>query len=764
MNNNIDIFEKCKRINLLFKEGKDEDARIEIIKLLDTIKNINNIPKNHLQYLNHLIRMSGIYIYIDTDNAILEDAVINKLFEIDIGSGYSTIHREQSRILKMLLNEKSILLSAPTSFGKSYIIDALIAIKGYRNIMIIVPTIALIDETRRRIYKKFSDKYKIITFSDSNISTRNIFILTQERAISYIGKIQNLDLFVVDEFYKIEDNKYISDYSDNYVNLSRNFILQKTVYDFGKISKQKYFLCPNVDNITQCVFIDSMEFTNSLKFKTVINDEEKIKPVTDRTIINRAENIYKNLPTHFKMEDKYPDSLKKKIAKLIGRYKNIIDKKNIIFVNSHKNTKIVCHILMQYNKVERLDLVKQLSDWIKKYYGEEFYLFSFLNIGIGIHNGLIHRFLSQIQLKLFDENKSGLNTIVATPSIIEGVNTSCENILLWNTKIGGKKIDYFTYKNIVGRSGRMGRYYKGNAYIIGQNVRKTSTNIDNIQINDLFFLDTDNNSLAQYLTSDKKEEIEKTRDEIIDKIGYNDFQKLKNDNLLKSTRKDVLSMIEILKSSTGILEKLKLLENDQWRNDYQILSDVLRLFRKKSISDKIYYNYTSNDIDLIIDETSKCIICLSYNWEKSIIEILQTLKNIVKIAQQDIIDLYFRLEQFISYNLYNLISDLNELQKTIFKDNDGNSIVDLSKIVTNFQSIFLPYVVAQLEEYGLPRMVSKKIHNSGLINFEDKNIDIYKCISLFHDIDKIKNDVTDFDIYILNYFYEGITSINRKHC
>ena len=45
---------------------------------------------------------------------------------------------------------RNIAVSAPTSFGKSFVIDAFIKIRKPKNVIIIVPTIALTDETRRR--------------------------------------------------------------------------------------------------------------------------------------------------------------------------------------------------------------------------------------------------------------------------------------------------------------------------------------------------------------------------------------------------------------------------------------------------------------------------------------------------------------------------------------------------------------------------------------------------------------------------------------
>ena len=90
-------------------------------------------------------------------------------------------------------------------FWKSLIIDSIIASQKHSNIFIIVPTIALIDETRKRL-SKFKDSYKIITHPSQSFSQRNIFILTQERAIEIIPNV-NIDFFIIDEFYKLSPQK-----------------------------------------------------------------------------------------------------------------------------------------------------------------------------------------------------------------------------------------------------------------------------------------------------------------------------------------------------------------------------------------------------------------------------------------------------------------------------------------------------------------------------------------------------------------------------
>ena len=142
-------------------------------------------------------------------------------------------------MFSLLISGKSVVLSAPTSFGKSLIIDAVISTHKYSNIVIIVPTISLIDETRRRLNQKFSSDYKIITHSSQQASTKNIYVLTQERALEK-DLIQEVDFFVIDEFYKL------SLWSDN---TDRCVLLNEAFYRLYKKCRHFYMLGPNIEGV-----------------------------------------------------------------------------------------------------------------------------------------------------------------------------------------------------------------------------------------------------------------------------------------------------------------------------------------------------------------------------------------------------------------------------------------------------------------------------------------------------------------------------------
>ena len=84
----------------------------------------------------------------------------------------------------------------------------------------------------------------------------------------------------------------------------------------------------------------------------------------------------------------------------------------------------------------------------------------------------------------------------------------------------------------------------------------------------------------------------------------------------------------------------------------------------------------------------------------------------------------------------------------------------MSSFVNNLQNVFLPPHVYTLEEFGLPRMLSKIIDESGIIKFNfDEKDGINKTLNQFiekkDDIIKLF-DVNSFDYYFLQYFYDGI--------
>lgn len=125
-----------------------------VLRLLSRIKDFQGMES----MIHSLVRQVGLFPYLEEENLSLKDTIA---YEVHRPSGFKeniVFHHAQAEVYYTLLRGENVVLSAPTSFGKSLIIDSIIASQKHSNIFIIVPTIALIDETRKRL-SKFKDLY-----------------------------------------------------------------------------------------------------------------------------------------------------------------------------------------------------------------------------------------------------------------------------------------------------------------------------------------------------------------------------------------------------------------------------------------------------------------------------------------------------------------------------------------------------------------------------------------------------------------------------
>lgn len=695
------VFETCQNINSLLQDSRDNEARVELIKLLD-FHNTQNI--SYTPIVNHFIRETGLFPYLREETSNWEERYVYEAFKVNIGEGkLVTLHREQSFLLKKLLQGKNIAVSAPTSFGKSFVVDAFIKIKKPKNVLIIVPTIALTDETRRRLYRKFADEYKIITTSDVEPGDKNIFIFPQERALNYLNKIDYFDILIIDEFYK----------ASNVHDKERSPSLVKAIIKLGKKSSQKYFLAPNISSLGDNPFTQDMEFI----------------PLDFSTVFLEIKEYYKEI-------NKDSQKKREKLLEILG----LKETKTLIYAGTYTNIDTVSTIILTSFPEKRIPLLDQFADWLGENYEYNWNLTNLIRRGTGIHNGRLHRSLSQIQVKLFEETE-GLSNIISTSSIIEGVNTSAENVIIWMNKNGNSNLKDFTYRNIIGRSGRMFKHFIGKVFILDKPPVSEKTQLD-ISFPEEILGDLDEKLYESVLTKDQTAKILYYQEEMSNLLGVDVYNRLKEESAFQS------SNAELIKNIAVDMAKNK----DHWNGlGYLNSSDV-------SNWDSSLYkiiNLKPGGWDIQSSKFVSFIKTLRYNWTKSIPELLDVLEP------YDIsIDVFFQLERNVSFKFASLIKDVNTLQKEILKDKN----YDLTRFVSWVSHAFLPTVVYQLEEYGLPRMITKKIHNANLIDFTSgernihNTIDLFKSIGIEEIIRHVQLDV--FDKYILEYFYDGI-SVNK---
>tara|TARA_B110000196_G_scaffold305865_1_gene303902 strand:- start:195 stop:2288 length:2094 start_codon:yes stop_codon:yes gene_type:complete len=695
----ISMFDRMHQINDLINSGETSSARNEVIKVLSEVKTKGlDFPEP----LNNFIRSVGLYPYLSLENATWQERFLYETFKVDIGGENVTLHSEQSALLRRLLDGDEVAVSAPTSFGKSFVVDSFIAIKKPKNVVLIVPTIALTDETRRRMHKKFSKEYKVITTADAELSDRNIFIFPQERVSGYLDVLKDIDILVVDEFYKasLKHDK------------ERSSSLLRAILKLSKVSKQRYFLAPNIKSLDENPFTKGMDFV-AIDFNTVFLEKNDVYKDIDKDIYTKSDALLEILDCNFG--------------------------KTLIYAGTYTGIKEVSNLLMDSIDPVDSDLLREFSDWLVKNYAREWGLTNLVKRGCGVHNGQLHRSLSQIQVKLFEE-VDGLNRLVSTSSIVEGVNTSAENVILWKNKSGAPKLTDFAYKNIIGRSGRMFRHFIGNVYLLEKPPEEQENHLD-LEVTDDLLASVDVAEMSLDLTKEQIAKVIAYKEEMLGIFGQESYESLQSEHVFDDGDSSVvLKVSRSLKENPDNFKGLKYLNSDDpeawdWTL-YKILEIIPGYIGAR------YGKFVS------------FLKVISNNWTSDFHELLS------ELSDSDIgIDEFFDLERKASFKFSSLLNEVNLIQRELFPHNK----TDISPFIYKVSHAFLPKNVYVLEEYGLPRMISKKIHTAGIIDLENPEISIHDILDLMNSIGfealaYCSEDIDYFDRYILKHFFDGITS------
>ena len=136
--------------DLLAVASSDQDALDARQVVIQCRENRHVLPVPLTEVVDSLVRELGLFPYLDDDGDLDDPTLLSRetLRLRELGDGSIVLHSAQAAVYARLLAGDSVILSAPTSFGKSLIIDAVLASGKFDNVLVVVPTLALIDEIR----------------------------------------------------------------------------------------------------------------------------------------------------------------------------------------------------------------------------------------------------------------------------------------------------------------------------------------------------------------------------------------------------------------------------------------------------------------------------------------------------------------------------------------------------------------------------------------------------------------------------------------
>ncbi len=608
---------------------------------------------------------------IDSTDALIRTAY-HKSENLD-----KVLHEDQKYLLSLINSDKNVIVSAPTSFGKSLLIEEIVATKKFLNIIVIQPTLALLDETRRKLMK-YNEYYKLIvrTSQEPNIENGNLFLLTAERVNEY-KNLPKIDLIVIDEFYKLSAKR--DDERADSLNNAFNYILKAYNPKF-------YLLGPNIDSISE----GFAEKYNATFYKTNSS-------LVDTKVID----VYSQYKEFFDKPRKF------KIYKediLFDLLLSLSDEQSIIYCSSPSRVRYLSNRFLSY-LLER-GIVKDnnnldIIEWIRINVSPEWSLINLLKNEIGIHDGALQKHITSTIIDYFNSQK--LKYLFCTTTIIEGVNTSAKNIIFFDSTKGNQNpIDYFDYSNIKGRAGRLMVHYIGKIYNFNPIPENNQVIIDipffeQNPISDEVLINLETNEVKEINReqSQKIENLPQNEKELIKKNGVHVFGQK---NIIETIRVDIHTKYHLISwNRFPTTDQLEYVLSLAWNNLLKPNESVRPMTLNGLVTVTQIYGYNQSVWNLINN---------SFSYFK-------TLAAYSTLSDNEIMDEAIRssfqvLKHWLEYKVPKWLSVINSIQEFVCLEK-GLRPGNYSYFSNLIENDFLRENMVLLSEFGIPSSAIRKL-------------------------------------------------------
>lgn len=698
------------------------DALVQYVNgsILSNVNNYLGLDKNFSDYYNR-----------DVLEFIREEA--RREFYCIPNSDNSYFINTQKLAYDRIKENDYYSFSAPTSMGKTFLIRTYIkecVLAGeQKNFAVVVPSKALINEISNSIIDELNEnllkyRYKVIQTPTSIIKNEDcnyIMIFTQERLLQFLTLFNDIKLshVFIDEAHKIS---YLDERSPFFYKCIN--VLEKD--HFGvKIN----FSCPNIPNPE--VYLRTIKGEGNKAFNRF-----KYSPVNQlKTIIDIGQNmsyIYNDLNKDFDVlkneRTDFTDLVQ--IVKIIGEGKS-----NIVFCNSRKEATQwaidYCNTIdedFSHNQ-EIVELIKNIKEDIH----DKCYLTQTLLKGVAYHVAYLPALIKEKIEVLY--RKGIIKTIFCTSTLLEGVNFPADNLFIkLSCKDSWLKANQrASFKNLIGRVGRIDFNLFGNVFCISENANEEYKKAisEDVEMQELS-LDT--------LTDNRKKDIVNTL-----LLGKTSLQKRSVDTYdsLSFARKTLNILLnEIIEENPGVVS-----ESFQSLLDKETIDKIRSLFKHRQ-------NNIPKDLLATCDEMEK----LDYS-----ITVLK-LHYPENINYENVVSFLTTLSEIFNWEKYESGFDIGNKNRLkyyaiiLIQWMFGNTVKEIIAKAIEYHKqhgLYFPYEKPSLQEYtGSPAQINKiindvldevdKILQFKIPNYFSKFSERYKELN---NVEFIQNDWHDYIEY-----------------
>ena len=496
----------------------------------------------------------------------------------------------QVQLFNSLRQEQNLSISAPTSAGKSFVLNLSLSeqinSRIGESIVYVVPTRALISEVSTRIrdaIKKIGENKAVIRTTPfpvdrDKVKSNVVYIFTQERLLSFLSAKEtkpHIDTLIIDEAHEIQNGK-------------RGIILQTAIdASLTKFNNVKLlFASPLIDNPEY--FLSLFNRTSNGKYFTeivspVAQNIILIDPVAKKTKMLSASILDENNTTDIGVFE-IPFKLRGSGAEQIGSFSQALSSSDtavISFSNTPKNAEDrAIAAAKSANSIDISANLKMFISFVRSEIHPNYALIDCLQKGIAFHYGNMPSLLRTGVENLF---KAGdIKIIFCTSTLLQGVNLPAKHIIIENPRSGDEPMTRADFLNLAGRAGRLLHEFHGNVWCIrpnewdsecykGDKLQTISSSISNLMEDGGVELQKAMTSFDLELYRDDNK-----RDEANVAIGklYNDYLETNDVTFVEKYRTD--SNSEVLDRTVDIVKSMSItLPNEIIKNNRSLRPDHL---------------------------------------------------------------------------------------------------------------------------------------------------------------------------------------------
>ncbi|WP_445156782.1 DEAD/DEAH box helicase [Halomonas sp. E14] len=447
----IDILENLLIDVYRLLDSKDERDYNQCLSAICHLANYNSTDSMVQQLLHDCIVKSRIFLYDNLLKKNNETYFPNISFQDNLLRNFytskktnTTLTRPQKEIFDSFQRNRRLVVSAPTSFGKTRIVREIILHNNYKNIAFIMPTVSLLSEQYQEL-RSSVEGYTISKSSKVKVDKDKsyIFVLTPERMSAFLEENPKfeIDFFVMDEIYKV-DYKLDDD---------RFRVFSDILYRLAKTGSDFYLAGPYISDFSK-------------------NFREKFKVELKKYSTEIVQKDYYALDNE---KDKGLHSIENGSIKIIGdKFKNLL---RLVSEESIDGKFLIYRYQKQYVEDTAKKFLgtwpvkphnKELVEYLSSSVSPTWDLISCIKRGIAFHHGAMPRHIQDLIVDEFnDSSDNGLNYLFCTTSLTEGINSAAKNVVIYDKKIGtGDLLKTLDRKNIEGRAGRFMQHFIGRVF------------------------------------------------------------------------------------------------------------------------------------------------------------------------------------------------------------------------------------------------------------------------------------------------------------